>query len=66
MGTLVSLQTHLKVSAGSDRKSAGIRAHSAGFEQPGLVEGVSAHGWVCERDEMIFKVPLNPNHSVIT
>jgi len=35
-----------------------------GFEQPGLVEGVPAHGrggW----NSMIFKVPSNPNHSMI-
>jgi len=33
-------------------------------EHPGLVEGVPAHGrgvW----NQMIFKVPSNPNHSVI-
>jgi len=33
-----------------------------GSEQPGLVEGVPAQGgW----NQMIFKVPSNPNHSMI-
>ena len=35
-----------------------------GFEHPGLVKGVPSHGrggW----DWMIFKVPSNPNHSMI-
>jgi len=35
-----------------------------GFEQPGLVEDVPAHGrggW----NQMIFKVPSKPNHSMI-
>jgi len=37
---------------------------SEAFEQPGLVEGVPAHGrggW----NQMIYKVPSKPNHSMI-
>jgi len=34
-----------------------------GFEQPGLVEDVPAHSRRLE--QVIFKVPSNPNHSMI-
>jgi len=41
-----------------------VQSHTGwGFEQPGLVDRVPAcgRGW----NQMIFKVPSNPNHSVM-
>jgi len=45
--------------------SAGVTKVGRGFEHPGLVEGVPAHGRERGCNQMIFKVPSIPNHSVI-